>query len=363
MVWIVHRFLNYLHDRPSRRLNFSISVIVIAVGILTSPVFSVWIDSYHLSPFFYIILIGIGFVASLHGWIQSALAHSQDGRLLAFWGLLGMAMGSYDLLLQNNVINIESIYLGPFTNIFAFLILMRIIYGRYMAAIDEVRAVNASLQERLDAREKELEKSHELLRQVEVQRQLSQERQRLMQDMHDGMGSNLRTALLAVEAGKLNPPAVADILKDCIDDLKLTIDSMEPMDADLLLLLAMFRFRFGTRLEAAGITLHWDVQPIPKVKNLTPQSTLHIFRIFQEAFANVIKHSGATQITVSTRVSSNHVSVIISDNGRGFSLNTGHVGDGRGLLNQKRRAEFIGATIDWITGPTGTQMTLLLPID
>jgi signal transduction histidine kinase len=232
-----------------------------------------------------------------------------------------------------------------------------------MAKHEEVNTLNASLQLRLQEREAALKKTHRRLREIELQRQLSQERQRIMQDMHDGMGSNLRTALLTVEKGNLTAPALADVLKECIDDLKLTIDSMEPMDADLLLLLATFRYRAGTRLESAGIALRWNITDIPKVNGLSPQTSLHILRIFQEAFTNVIKHSGATEITVSTLALEHHVCVIISDNGLGFSICTANTNSGRGLSNQRRRAQSIGATIDWQSNTNGTQVTLTLPID
>jgi signal transduction histidine kinase len=363
MIWVVNAFLNYLHERPTRLFNRVLTVIVIGVGFVTAPWSATWFNAYQISPLIYLLLLGVGFFGSIYGLKQSMITQSPGGKLLSSWGLLGMAFGSYDLLLQSNLTSIESIYLGPLSNIVAFLILMRIIFDRYMSAIHEVHAVNANLQVRLQAREAELDESHQKLRKIELQRQLSQERQRLMQDMHDGMGSSLRTALLAIEKGQLNAPEMANILKDCIDDLKLTIDSMEPMDADLLLLLATFRYRIGSRLEVAGIALRWDVTSIPKVKGLTPQSTLHILRIFQEAFTNIIKHSGATLITVSTRTLGQHVSVTISDNGQGFAKAIPSNGDGRGMNNQKRRAEFIGATIEWQSRPNGTQMTLTLPTE
>ena len=58
-----------------------------------------------------------------------------------------------------------------------------------------------------------------------------------------------------------------------------------------------------------------------------------------------------------------HVSVIISDNGLGFSISNTHTGSGRGLSNQIQRAQSIGATIDWQSNTNGTQVTLTLPID
>jgi signal transduction histidine kinase len=311
---ILHAFLNYLHQRALRWLDRVIFIVVVVVTVITSPANSVGFEAYDASPIIYLVLLLVGLVASVFGLQQSTIAASKDGQLLAGWGAVSMMLGVFDLMLQNHIISIEWFFLAPLSNIGAFLILMGIIFRRYMAKHEEVNTLNASLQLRLQEREAALKKTHRRLREIELQRQLSQERQRIMQDMHDGMGSNLRTALLTVEKGNLTAPALADVLKECIDDLKLTIDSMEPMDADLLLLLATFRYRAGTRLESAGIALRWNITDIPKVNGLSPQTSLHILRIFQEAFTNVIKHSGATEITVSTLALEHHVCVIISDN-------------------------------------------------
>ncbi|WP_275431263.1 hypothetical protein, partial [Klebsiella pneumoniae] len=78
-----------------------------------------------------------------------------------------------------------------------------------------------------------------------------------MQDMHDGLGSSLVSTLRMVEHGHIDEADIAQLLKGCIDDLKLTIDSMEPVETDLLLLLGTLRFRLQPRLEATGIRLRW----------------------------------------------------------------------------------------------------------
>jgi signal transduction histidine kinase len=226
-----------------------------------------------------------------------------------------------------------------------------------------VNQANAGLAQRLLTREAELTQSHQRLREIEHRQTLTEERQRLMQDMHDGLGSSLATALRVVEHGHMDEAEVAEVLKDCIDDLKLAIDSMEPVQADLLLLLATLRYRLGPRLESTGIQLRWDVQDVPMLSWLDPRISLHILRILQEAFANVIKHAQASQIKVSTGVDGGDVLVSITDNGRGFSVEHALAGGGKGLANQLRRAHSIGAQVTWESGEDGSCMTLRLPIE
>ena len=228
-------------------------------------------------------------------------------------------------------------------------------------ATEDVKLANAGLAQRLQAREAELTASHQRLREIEHRQTLSQERQRLMQDMHDGMGSSLTSALRVVERGEMDEVDVAQVLKGCIDDLKLAIDSMEPVESDLLLLLATLRFRLGPRLESTGIALRWEVQDIPALDWLDPKSSLHILRIAQEAFTNVIKHANATEIRVATIADAGGVTMTITDNGLGFDVETAVGSGGKGLSNQVRRAQAIGAEVSWEASDSGTCLMLRLP--
>lgn len=211
-------------------------------------------------------------------------------------------------------------------------------------------------------REAELNESNKRLREIEQRQTLSQERQRLMRDMHDGLGSTLVSALRVVEHGRMDESEVAQVLKGCIDDLKLAIDSMETADADLLLLLATLRFRLEPRLESTGIALVWDVQEAPPMDWLDPKNALHILRILQEAFTNIIKHTQATEIRVATRIEDGYVVVIIEDNGQGFDFDGAIKRGGKGLSNQQRRAEAISGKVQWKSSVAGTQFSICLPI-
>lgn len=362
MMLIMHLFLNYLHRRPLPGLNRVISGMTLAIGIATLPGFSTQLNAYGLAPLIYVVLIGMGSAIGGFGLYQSRRVDSNDGLLLSVWALVGMLLGGYDWLLQNNYLDIESIYLGPYSNTGAFLIFIYIIFHRYLAANENVRQINASLQSRLRQREDELQQSYLQLREIEQRQMISVERQRLIQDMHDGMGSSLVMALLAVERGRIDHSMLAEVLRSCIDDLKLTIDSMEPVQADLLLLLATLRFRLAPRLENAGIRLHWDIGDVPQLDWINPSNALHILRILQEAFTNIIKHTQATEIHVATEVDTEHVRVTVSDNGQGFAVKQGVDNPGKGLGNQIRRATAINAEIRWESSPAGTRLTLRLPI-
>jgi signal transduction histidine kinase len=363
LVLSVHYFLRQLHGQPLTWLTRAMVAITSLVAVLTLPLLAVLPNMPTVTPLIYLVAAIMSLVACVVSGV-CAWRHSGEGRMVVC-GVFGCtALGMTDWMLQNNVIGPEGWYFGAYMPALCFIVFGTLMVRRYVVAIAEVERVNASLAERLEAREAELEASHRRLRDIEMRQTISDERQRLMQDMHDGLGSSLISAIRSVERGDLSDARVSQILKDCLDDLKLTIDSMEPVDADLLLLLATLRFRLEPRLEGTGVTLSWEVREMPTLAWLNPSSALHILRIVQESIANILRHTRATEIHVGTALHGNGVCIRIGDNGQGFDPATALArGAGRGLQNQRRRAAALGGTVEWQSGPQGTMFTLWLPLE
>ena len=86
----------------------------------------------------------------------------------------------------------------------------------------------------------------------------------------------------------------------------------------------------------------------------------------QEALTNVLKHAGATRITVTTEIdeATGRALIIVADDGHGFApeVERGNRPPGRGLENMRRRAEAVGGAIAIDSGPQGTRITLGLPM-
>ncbi|MDO5626120.1 MAG: 7TM diverse intracellular signaling domain-containing protein [Pseudomonadota bacterium] len=289
--------------------------------------------------------------------------------LLAAWLLLSIPVGVHDLNMQRYLGDIESIYLTPYVYVGLFTMFLLIAYTRYVRALGVAAQAKLTLQQRLTEREAELAASHERLRAIERAQTLLAERQRLMRDMHDGVGSSLMSALRLVEHGQRDRVDVAQVLKECIDDLKISIDSLESVDADLLALLASLRFRLGPRLEGAGLALHWQVEDVPPLPWLDAQNALNVLRVLQEVLTNIIKHSGAREITVNTGQQAHAgqpgVVVRIADDGQPFqppepaALPPGR----KGLANVRSRVAQLGGHCGWAPGEAGgTVFTLWLPV-
>jgi signal transduction histidine kinase len=282
-------------------------------------------------------------------------------RAIAAMLWLCMLLGAHDLLLIAGEMSVESIYLLPYATVLLLVSFLFAVQRRYTAAINHAEAVNAGLEVRLAEREAQLHANHERLRAVERDQALLLERQRLMRDMHDGLGSTLMSSLVLAEQGKLPPEALAAMLRECVDDLRLVIDSLEPIEHDLITLLASLRHRLGRRLEAAGLAMRWEVSDLPPLPWLNPPDALQVLRIVQEVLTNVLKHAHARTVRVATRCSGEHVQVLIEDDGRGFDAAA--VNGGRGLRHLVQRAARLGGKLVIDSAPgRGAQVSLFLPL-
>jgi signal transduction histidine kinase len=241
---------------------------------------------------------------------------------------------------------------------YLFLIGLVLLYGiRVQAFIHNTMAERHfanDLAEKLRSHQQQLIK-------VERENTLLLERQRLMYDMHDGIGSTLLSALAVVEQHEPQQLAIVEVLRGCVDDLRMVIDSLEPMEHDLVTVLATIRYRLGHRLESAGLVLEWQIQDLPELPWLEPPDALHILRLVQEALVNVLKHAKASTVYVATLNFGDQVEIHVTDNGCGFDYSS--ITLGRGLRSQMRRAENLGGVlaIDSVPGK-GTSIRLRLPV-
>ena len=368
----VFLFSFHVHGHPLPRLKRLVLMLVLVMSLCTLPMPLVLPHLDAIMPLVYVLIAALIAVVALSGLWASWRQRSREGLVLSAWFALTLPVGVHDLLMMDYRAPMEGLYLAPYVSTGLFAIFLVIVYRRYFGAIRAVEVANAGLGSQLAARERELTASHEQLRALERAQTLAAERQRLMQDMHDGIGSSLMSALRMVECGQASTADTALVLKDCIDDLKLAIDSLTPADADLLALLAALRFRLAPRLKVAGITLTWSVQDLPPLPWLDPQAALHVLRILQEVLTNILKHSQATAIDLATEahpeVGAQQASVLvrIRDNGRAFvpTASAPHAPQaGQGLANVRHRAQALGGHGQWAAWEGGGEFRLWLPLE
>jgi signal transduction histidine kinase len=264
-----------------------------------------------------------------------------------------------DTAVQMNLLPFSSVYLTHIGAPFAVLAMSTILLVRFVDVLKKIEGMNLELEQRVQEREAELIANHAALRQMELAQAAADERQRIMQDMHDGLGSQLLSSLAMVERGAADDVHVAQVLRECIDDMRLVIDALTPGENDLLAALGTLRFRMEPRLRAAGIELRWKVDYPGDGIEVEPRHGLALLRIVQEAIANVLKHADASRLEVSISTGAGGLEIRIADNGRGFDPAAST--PGRGQSHMRRRAAGVGAELEVSSSPAGTQVRLASP--
>lgn len=201
--------------------------------------------------------------------------------------------------------------------------------------------------------------------QLEVVQSAVAERQKISADMHDSIGASLATLLAHFTTETINAGEIKRKISEILMELRFLVDSAEPVDGELNLVLGNVRHRMASGIELAGINLRWQVDELPRISRLTARDALAIKLILMEALSNVIHHSRARNATLSARYDekTSAVSIVIADDGRGFNL--ADAGRGRGIanMNKRIRAISIGGTLTFRTSPgQGTEIRIDLKV-
>lgn len=218
---------------------------------------------------------------------------------------------------------------------------------------------NAILAAELVQQNAKLEASYEAQKQMLQREVMLVERQRIVRDMHDGIGGQLLGLMMQVRGGGASALEVEQGLQASIADLRLIVDSMDSAEEGLAETLRAFEHRVRSQIEAAGIALDFFAEVDPAL-DLGPRPTLQVLRILQEAVTNAMRHAGARRITVkSDAPAGGPIRITIGDDGSGLPEGYRR---GRGLTSMETRARNLGGSLGIDTGPQGTQLTLEVPV-
>lgn len=109
-----------------------------------------------------------------------------------------------------------------------------------------------------------------------------------------------------------------------------------------------------------------SLQTDEAVDQLSHPASLQIFRFIQEALTNVRKHAKAREVRITlTAIEQDQLSVVIADNGQGFTPDNHQNGKARplGMTSMRERIESLGGTFQVNSQPNlGTQVTATIPI-
>ena len=309
-------------------------------------------------------VLGVPLVLLLSGSIILMIARSGSALWLraAAAGALAIAIGLalHDLSHWLGWIDFDRIALLPFAAPPLTLSVGALLAARHFDAMRELAESKASLESRVVERTAQIEQAHEHLRALESEQATVRERQRIMADMHDGLGASLVGLLGAVQTGSAGRDELERRAHAALQELRLAVDSLDTPPGDLNMALGTVRHRLRDPIEASGVAFDWQVADLPRLAHFSPSRILHLQRILFEAVNNALRHAGAKRIAVDARADADAVEVSVTDDGRG--LNGAKATGGRGMMIMQRRASALGGSLDVWSPGAGTRVTLRFPL-
>ena len=97
-------------------------------------------------------------------------------------------------------------------------------------------------------------------------------------------------------------------------------------------------------------------------RRLSPEAELALFRVAQEALANIAHHAQARQMTIILLQESDRLTLTVSDDGRGFDPDAIDTGHHLGIRGMRERAEMVGATLE-VDSELGRGTTIRLTVE
>jgi signal transduction histidine kinase len=194
---------------------------------------------------------------------------------------------------------------------------------------------------------------------------VADERKRIAQDIHDGVGSQLVGLIASLDANSPLHRRLHLGLECCLLDLKMAVDNMDSSDANIFDALGSLRYRFTPSLQRAGIRMVWRVDTAGPLLALPQAGVAHVTRIAQECLANVLMHSQAKTVRVICRyeLSPDRMLLEVQDDGVGMVQEQDGGWLGKGLPGIRERAHNLGAKLEIDTKKGhGTRVRVQVPV-
>ncbi|MEO1262398.1 MAG: sensor histidine kinase [Bacteroidota bacterium] len=257
---------------------------------------------------------------------------------------------------QNNLLIASSILLA---------LLALTIFVNYRSRIRTNQKLAAQESEIQRQRIQQLEQEKKVLSLNSMIEGQEQERMRIANDLHDGLGglltsvkSHFNSLNGGIEKNTLFEKTNYLIDEACVEVRRishnmmpraLTLSGLEGALEDL-----------AENINRQGIKCDLEIMGL---KELPHTQSVMVYRLVQELTNNILKHAEAKNILLQLLQNSEHLTIIVEDDGKGFNVEEALQKKGLGLTSVQSRVEFLKGEIDWdsVIGE-GTTVNIHVPV-
>ncbi|MDP1932961.1 MAG: ATP-binding protein [Gammaproteobacteria bacterium] len=258
---------------------------------------------------------------------------------------------------------IQLVPIGQIVGVFAALYFL---VARHAQNQQQLEALNASLDQRVQAAEAELEDRYRMLTRDALDAAAIRERKTIYQSIHEDLSDKLLQLIYAART-----PETADLARSALAELRDSRKLHPEQERPLVDILADALSEIQTRCDQTGLTLHWQVDERTHACRLSARQESALTRTLRESLSNLLKHAQASTVTIEFALApvqsgSMILEYSVTDNGKGISADHR---PGRGLVNMRNRMKELGGSVNIAAAPQengtsqcGTRLTFTLPL-
>ncbi len=196
-----------------------------------------------------------------------------------------------------------------------------------------------------------------------------QEKKRISGELHDNVNQILMSAKLYMETALKNPDGAESLLQKTIEYQMLAMQEIRKLSRSLSTP-GVINTGLQESLSEIAATLEklqsikTEIQLDPLLERLLQDAEkLTVYRIIQEQTNNIIKHAKATEIRIEIKKHAEYLSLIITDNGRGFDPSQGCIQKGIGMINMNTRVAAHNGSFSVQSSPgNGCRLEIMFPL-
>jgi signal transduction histidine kinase len=211
------------------------------------------------------------------------------------------------------------------------------------------------------------------IKELELQQNLAEQRQRISRDLHDDVGSTLNSISVYSEIAKqqlkaTNPESlpilerIGDSSRDLVSTINDIVWAINPQNDKFENIALKMRLFAADLLMPKDVDLDFQADTQLNDVNLSLEERKQFYLIFKEAINNVYKSAECSTLKVHLELCEKDICMTIIDNGKGFD--TTHPKQGNGLKSMAERAKILRGSLEINSEfGKGTRVKLRFPIE
>ena len=203
-----HRILR--RQRPRLERGMILGATLASVMLLVVP------ELYFYTAMLVAVALALGMAVYVMGLAVDTREPGHTRTVLLVPTVVIVLVGAHDVVAATTGVAPLGAFFSPYLPLMAIALIAWRLLALHMSSVQQTEELARTLERRVDEKHRELERNYARLQGLEREHAVASERERIMQDVHDGVGGQLVSALALVEGGTPGLEDVSDVLRGAL---------------------------------------------------------------------------------------------------------------------------------------------------